>query len=152
MLTAVLCGLKRPFEVRDAHQLLQSAHLHISLLRFPHPAADALDMPSVWRMHLKQALHVPGPAPGFSPTPFSFVFFSPSLPLIFAFQIVMQEGCKCPSRPICNPLVKLPLILSLLCILHRLFAFATCFTCTVLQALLHEGISLLIRMWCVSHS
>lgn len=47
MLTAVLCGLKRPFEVRDAHQLLQSAHLHINLLHFPHPAAEALDMPSV---------------------------------------------------------------------------------------------------------
>lgn len=47
MLTAVLCGLKWPFEVRDEHQLLQSAHLHINLLHFLRPAADALDMPSV---------------------------------------------------------------------------------------------------------
>ena len=43
----------------------------------------------------------------------------------------------------------LPLILLLLCIPDRSFTFAICFSCTVLQAQLHEGISFLILLWCV---
>lgn len=51
-----------------------------------------------------------------------------------------------------NMLVILPLILPLLCILDRSFTFATCLTCTVLLALMCEGISLLKLMLCASHS
>lgn len=106
---------------------------------------------------------MPQTAPGFFPTSFSFllfffwgvvlVLFSPSpLDFAFAFHLVMQKERTRPSTPIYNSLVKLPLILTVLCILHRPFAFAACFTCTVHQALLHEGISLPTLMWCVFHS
>lgn len=127
MLTAVLCGLKRPFEVGNAHQLLQSAYLHIHPLHFLHPAADALD----------SAFGLSADVYTWSNCCMSktLLLASPLPPLLcFAFLSLFKQLCKKAANvlldPSATPLVKLPLILPLHCILHRPFAFATCFACS----------------------
>lgn len=133
MLMAVLCALKWSFEVRGAHQLLQSAHLHIHPLHFLRLAADALHSalgspPDVCTWSNCCMSHTPL-LTSFLPR---FAFLCPSF--AFAFQIVTQQGRKCPSGPTYNPHVKLPLVVPLLSILHGLFTFPACFTCTATAA------------------
>lgn len=144
--------------------------MHINSFRL-HICTSALSISSIrlqmlWRIAPLLCLLVSAPETTVACPSLCFWFLSYPLLLIsshspflyfYFINSFAREFCKCPSRPNCNPpgeitlgSLFLPLILPL--ILHSLFAFATCFTGAILQALLHEGTSLLILMWCVSHS